>query len=212
VQPLVKRDLRAAKYLDLRRARGAVSALRRLGSDLLFHAAFYRPLGRAAGLPLRHPGVQLARMDATRCGFADASFDVVYSSACFEHLPDVPGAVAEIDRVLKPNGLAEIEIHLFSSMTGGHESELHDHRVPPAGFPLWGHLLDPEWQPPLFLNRWTDRQFRDAFAARFEILDRQVTSRHGEQYVTREIEARLAPRYTPDQLTTESVLYMLRKR
>ena len=212
VLPLVKRDLRAAKYLDIRRARGAVTALRRLGSDLLFHAAFYRPLGRAAGLAIRHPGVQLVRMDATRCGFADGSFDVVYSSACFEHLPDVPGAVAEIDRVLTPRGIAEIEIHLFTSMTGGHEPVLHDHQVPPAGFPLWGHLVDLEWQPSLFLNRWSDRQFRDAFAARFEIVDRQVTSRHGEQYLGREIEARLAWRYTRDELTTESVLYVLQKR
>jgi len=39
-----------------------------------------------------------------------------------------------------------------------------------------------------------------------------VTSRHGEQYLTPDIESRLASRYTRDELTTESALYVLRKR
>lgn len=211
VAPLVRRDLRAGKYLELLRGQGAVTALRRLASDALFHVAFYRPLGRSAGLPIRHTGTPLVRMDAARCGFANRSFDFVYSSACFEHLPDVDATLAEIDRVLKPEGVAEIEIHLFASMTGGHQPELYDHRVPPAGFPLWGHLLDPDWKASLFLNRWRERQFREAFAARFEVLDRIVTSRHGHQYLTRDIETRLASQYSPEELSAESVLYVLRK-
>lgn len=211
VLPLVRRDLRAAKYLSDLRSRGAVKALRRLASDILFHVAFYRRLGRDAGLPIRHAGTPLVRMDATRCGFATGSFDLVYSSACFEHLPDVDGTLAEIDRVLKPGGTAEIEVHLFAGMTGGHEPELYNHCAPPPGFPLWGHLSDPAWQPSLYLNRWRDRQFADAFAARFDLVDRMVTSRHGEQYLTPDIEARLKPHYSREELTTESVLYVLRK-
>ena len=211
VEPLVRRDLRAGKYRELLRRHGAVMALRRLAGDALFHFAFYRPLGRSARLPMRHAGAQLVRMDATRCGFASESFDFVYSSACFEHLPDGDATLAEIDRVLKPDGIAEVEVHLFASMTGGHEPELYDRRVPPAGFPLWGHLLDPDWKAPLFLNRWRDRQFREAFASRFQVLDKIVTSRHGHQYLTREIEAKLASRYPSEELSTESVLYVLRK-
>lgn len=211
IEPLVRRDLRAGKYRDLVRGQGPVIALRRLASDALFHLAFYRPLGRLARLPLRHAGSPLVRMDATRCGFASESFDFVYSSACFEHLPDVDATLAEIDRVLKPEGIAEIEIHLFASMTGGHDPDLYDHRAPPAGFPLWGHLLDPDWKAPLFLNRWRDRQYREAFAPRFEVLERIVTSRHGHEYLTPDIEATLASRYPPEELSTESVLYVLRK-
>jgi hypothetical protein len=97
-------------------------------------------------------------------------------------------------------------------MTGGHEPELYDQRPPPAGFRVWSHLLDPGWRPPLHLNRWRDAQFHEAFAARFDILDRIVTSRHGEQYLTAEIASRLASRYTREELATESALYVLRKR
>lgn len=42
--------------------------------------------------------------DAGRLPFADASFDAVICSEVLEHLPDVPLALSEIDRVLKPGG------------------------------------------------------------------------------------------------------------
>ncbi len=212
VLPFVRRDLSVRKYLGVLREHGAVAAARRFAGDVRFHQLFYRPLGRAAGIPIRQAGAPLVRMDATRCVFGAGTFDFVYSSACFEHLPDVEGTLAEIDRVLKPGGTAEIEVHLFASMTGGHEPELYDQRPPPAGFPVWNHLLDPRWQPPLHLNRWRDAQFHAAFAARFEVVDRMVTSRHGAQFLTAEIESTLVPRYTRDELTTESALYVLRKR
>jgi SAM-dependent methyltransferase len=212
VLPLVRREISPARYGAILRRGGAAAALRRAAGDALFHLSFYRPLARHAGVRLRHAGAPIVRMDATRCGFADGTFDFVYSSACFEHLPDVGATLAEIDRILKPGAVAEIEVHLFASMTGGHEPGLYDHRPPPSGYPLWGHLRDPNWQAPMFLNRWREPQFRDAFAARFDVLDRVVTSRHGEQYLTSEVEAQLAPRYSRDELTTESVLYVLRKR
>ena len=212
VLPLVRRDVSAGKYLRALGTHGPVAAARRLASDVRFHQSFYRPLGRTAGIAIRQAAAPLVRMDATRCGFAAGTFDFVYSTACFEHLPDVPATVSEIDRVLKPGGTAEIEVHLFASMTGGHEPELYDQRPPPAGFAVWSHLLDPGWQAPLHLNRWRDAQFHDAFAARFDIVDRIVTSRHGERYLTPDIESRLAPSYTREELTTESALYVLRKR
>lgn len=209
VLPLVRLDLRIAKYLDLRRARGSVSALRRLARDLLLHVMFDRPLLRSGEMSIRHSGVQLARMEPTRCGLADASFNVGYSSACFEYLPDVGGTVAGIDRLLKPNGIAEIEIDVFAGMTGGHERGLYSDTAPPTGFPLWAHFVDPEWKTPLFLNRWRDQQFRERFAARFGILDRQVTSRLGEEYLTRDLENSLSPRYSSEEVTPESVLNVL---
>lgn len=212
VLPFVRRDVSARKYLGVLSEHGPVAAVRRFVGDVRFHRSFYRPLGRAAGIAVRQAGAPLVRMDATRCGFAGGTFDFVYSSACFEHLPDVEATLAEIDRVLKPGGSAEIEVHLFASMTGGHEPELYDRRPPPAGYPVWGHLLDPGWRPPLYLNRWRDEQFHEALAARFDLVNRMVTSRHGEQYLTPDIESRLASRYTRDELTTESALYVLRKR
>ena len=46
----------------------------------------------------------LARMDASRLGFADASFDAVAGSLVFCSIPDPLAALAEVRRVLRPGG------------------------------------------------------------------------------------------------------------
>ena len=48
------------------------------------------------------PGLRV--MDAQKLGFPDASFDKIYSFHAIEHIPDLEGVFAEMDRVLKPGG------------------------------------------------------------------------------------------------------------
>ena len=47
----------------------------------------------------------LASANALQLPFADDSFDKVICSEVLEHIPDYTGALAEIERVLKPGGL-----------------------------------------------------------------------------------------------------------
>jgi SAM-dependent methyltransferase len=61
-----------------------------------------------APFPYRRERLTFMRMDGSRLGFADASFDVVYSLSSIEHFGGVDGArgsVAEMARVLKPGGI-----------------------------------------------------------------------------------------------------------
>ena len=48
--------------------------------------------------------------DATSLPFEDASFDVVICSEVLEHIPDYSKVLAEINRVLKPNGIMAISV------------------------------------------------------------------------------------------------------
>ena len=48
------------------------------------------------------PGLRV--MDAERLDFADATFDKIYSFHVIEHIHNLAGAFAEMDRVLKPGG------------------------------------------------------------------------------------------------------------
>lgn len=46
----------------------------------------------------------LSVMDAQALAYEDESFDKIYSFHCIEHIPDLHGAIREMNRVLKPGG------------------------------------------------------------------------------------------------------------
>lgn len=52
----------------------------------------------------------MARMDVRRLAFADRAFDLVIISHVLEHVPDFEPALAEIRRVLSPQGCAVIDV------------------------------------------------------------------------------------------------------
>ena len=46
----------------------------------------------------------LSVMDAQALAYEDEAFDKIYSFHCIEHIPDLHGAIREMNRVLKPGG------------------------------------------------------------------------------------------------------------
>jgi demethylmenaquinone methyltransferase/2-methoxy-6-polyprenyl-1,4-benzoquinol methylase len=65
--------------------------------------------GAARALAARDRGrVELTRSTARRLPFRDAQFDLVVSGFVARNLPDLPGAFAEVRRVLAPGGSAMI--------------------------------------------------------------------------------------------------------
>ncbi len=48
--------------------------------------------------------------DATRLGFDDSIFDMVIANHIMEHIPDDRRALAEIERVLRPGGIAILQV------------------------------------------------------------------------------------------------------
>lgn len=70
-----------------------------------------------------------------RLPFPDGAFDAAYTWSVFEHLPDIPAALAELRRVLRPGGHCLIQIDpLYHSPFGSHLRRLVDRP--------WGHLLE----------------------------------------------------------------------
>jgi SAM-dependent methyltransferase len=84
------------------------------------------------------PVLRVLQMDAARMDFPSDQFDVVFSRAVFEHLPDPGAAISEIRRVLKPGGVIFIVLHLFTSDSGCHDSRVFAGRR--GELPFWAHL------------------------------------------------------------------------
>jgi SAM-dependent methyltransferase len=77
----------------------------------------------AADLDPRRAAV---RLDVTHIDLPDASFDVVYASHVFEHVPDDRRAMRELRRVLRPDGFAVLIVPITATAT------IEDPSLPPA--------------------------------------------------------------------------------
>jgi len=92
---------------------------------------------RSLGDVLAGGAVRYFRGDATRLSFADDSFDVLLSRSAMEHIVPVERALAEMARVVRPNGLIHHAIDPYFWLRGCHKRGLVD--IP------WAHArLSPE--------------------------------------------------------------------
>jgi SAM-dependent methyltransferase len=110
----------------------------------------------------RAKGLEAHVMDVLGLSFPDGSFDVVYSVNCLLHVPnaDLPAALDQIHRVLRPEGLCYLGMH------GGNGDE--------------GPLADDEHDPPRFFSWRTLDQLRDFVRPRFTVLDAHSVATHRE--------------------------------
>jgi SAM-dependent methyltransferase len=75
-----------------------------------------------------HAGVRFAQMDARALAFADASFDIVASTALFEHVDRVEDAVREMARVARPGGTVFANFGpLYHTYGGAHFEGAYEH-------------------------------------------------------------------------------------
>jgi SAM-dependent methyltransferase len=155
----------------------------------------------------------LACADVTKMPYADEAFDLAISAAAFEHFLDVPAVVAELARVLRPDGLVWVAIHLFTAPSGGHNlsfTEVPLQRVP-SGVDAWDHLRRRRLPFSVPLNEWRSHQYLDAFALHFDVLGSYCWMREGEHLLTPEIESELRD-FSRDELTCGTFVIMARKR
>jgi len=201
----------AGAWLRIARRNGLERFAKSFVRHALFDRPYYRELSRKAGRPLRFPGLDVRLMDAGAIAFADAHFDLVHSNAVFEHLADVPRVLAETARILRPKGLATIVVHLFPSLSGGHDPEwAFPDEAPSRRVPPWGHLRKPGAPGGVFLNRWRATQFLEAFEARFRILEVERRT-EGDRLLTPDLERELSA-YTREDLLTRTLRVVLGRR
>ena len=202
-----------ARYAKYVREVGVPRTLRKMIGEIVYDRHYYATLGRKAGLTLTERNLDLREMDVRSATIPDSSVDLVHSNATWEHIPDVAEANRQVARVLRPGGLAYIEIHLFPSLSGGHDlpwivpgkTELGD--VIP-----WQHLRNPAWQAPVFLNRLRERDYDRLFRStpNLEIVEWRTEYIEGQHLLTEQIRAELAE-YSDQELTKRSIIVVARR-
>jgi SAM-dependent methyltransferase len=209
--PTLRMGLRT--FAEVWHRNGAERAFKSLVRHLLFDSKFIRELGQELGRPVPIDGLDLQVMDASRMEFEDSTFDFVHSMAVFEHIDDVRRAILELNRVLKPSGIAVITPHLFASLSGGHNlewlwpDEQGSDKVDP-----WDHLREKRHPANTFMNELRLSEYQSAFREIMEVVDEQLIV-EGAHYLTKELEAELtAAGYSREDLLTRTVTFFARKR
>jgi SAM-dependent methyltransferase len=70
----------------------------------------------------RDPGPRTVQADGTALPFADATFDITYSSNVLEHVPEPWAMADEMVRVTRPGGTIVVSYTLWFGPWGGHET------------------------------------------------------------------------------------------
>ncbi len=206
--------VKPSRYVRYAREVGLAKTLRKAIGELVYDRRYYSTLASRSGIRLTERGLDLRAMDIRDPALADGTFDLIHSNATWEHVPDVAAANRQIARLLKPGGLAFIEIHLFPSLSGGHDlpwivpGETTLGNVTP-----WQHLRDPEWKAPVFLNRLRERDYHILFASTegLEVVEWQTEFTEGHELLTDALRAELRD-YTGEELTKRSVIVIARRK
>jgi SAM-dependent methyltransferase len=201
------------RFLRIVKINGWERALKSLYRHWCFDYQFFRRLARQTGKNLLPDRVHVCLMDAAQLAFPDNAFDFIFSSLVFEHIDDVPAAVAEVNRVLRPGGTAWINIHLFPSLSGGHHKDWTDRRRwPTTPVPPWDHLRENRYPADNSLNKLRLGDYRRIFATSLGVQEESLV-REGEHILTPELETELARRgYPKDDLLIREVAFLCRKR
>lgn len=197
--------------LKVLRVNGFERALKSLTRNVLIDPGFFKELENAIGSVLPFSEIHIKTMDAAGLDLKDDNFDLLFSFAVLEHVADVVSAVHHMNRVLKPDGIGAVSIHLFSSLSGGHCMDWqHVESRPSSVVPLWDHLLENRYPVNLFLNKLKLQDYRNIFYSSTEVV-RETLTKEGEDLV------HLAPpslleRYAIEDLTTSGVGFIFRKK
>ena len=204
---------RPSRYVSYAKEAGAARAARKFVGELVYDRIYYRTLAQLSGLPLREDGLDLRAMDVQNPRLPVNEYDVIHSNATWEHIPDVPAANRTIADALRPGGMAYIEIHLFPSLSGGHDLPwITPGKTVLGDVQPWQHLRNPAWQEPVYLNRLRERDYRRAFedTPGLRIVQWNTEYTEGHEYLTDEVRAAL-PDYSDEELTKRSIIVVVKK-
>jgi SAM-dependent methyltransferase len=201
------------RFCRIIKVSGLERALKSLCRHVLFDRQFFRRLSRQAGKRLPLDRVNVCVMDAAHLAFPDDAFDFIFSSLVFEHIADVPAAVAEVNRALRPEGTAWINIHLFPSLSGGHHKDwTNPQKWPSPKVPPWDHIRENRYPADPSLNKLRLEDYRRIFTESLEVLE-ETPVIEGEHILTPELETELTRQgYSKEDLLVREVAFRCRKR
>lgn len=164
---------------------------------------------------LELPPVRILRDDVCHMRFVDSSFDVVFCRSVLHHISDPAVALGEITRVLRPGGVAIVNLHLYTSHNGSLDPRVMSGTYDDAF--LWAHLrpeMAEDFRGNAFLNKLRLDDWRKVLSSAWPgcTIKTESSSREGIlESAQMMVESGVIFGYTIEELTTHTVLSFWRK-
>ena len=203
---------RPRQWFELAR-RGAIRAsVRTIVHDFVHTFRYWGRLSKRARRALPFDRVHFDVADASNLPYPADSFDLIVSAAVWEHLSDVAASTREVNRCLRPGGLAFIHVALFPSLEGGHHGEWHttETNVSRTIRP-WDHLYPDRRATPVFLNGLREADYRAVFDHELTVIGWREADPDGAAFLSDEVR-RALPDYSDKDLLTPWISVLATKR
>ena len=201
-----------AKYIRMIGRNGLERSVKSALRELLFDRSYYKALNKYSGKTLHKNKLTINNAEAGNLPFQNNFFDLVVSNAVFEHIEDVPSALKEINRICKPDAVYYIVIHLYCSLSGGHNMRwAFPEKSIPDDVPPWDHLRGNEFPTHIYLNKLQETEYRAIFEQYTEILEWNDGPNEGEELLTPDIALELSE-YSREELLKRYVTVICRPK
>jgi SAM-dependent methyltransferase len=199
------------KYIEIWQRNGLERMFKTFMGRILVQRDYYFYLKEACNSPLKFVDLDLRQMDVTNLSFDDEEFDIVISNAVFEHIQDVPRAVRELKRVMKKGAITYHLIHLFTSLSGGHNLNwANPDEYVPKNIPPWDHLRKKLFPAHVYLNKLRMKDYIQIFENNSTILECKVGKTEGKSLLTPGIKKELSE-YSEEELIARDLIIVAKK-
>jgi len=201
-----------SKYVRMVLKNGLERSVKSAIRETLFDQTYFSTLEQAAGQKLSKRNLKIINTDSDRLPFEDNYFDIIISNAVFEHIENVGDAIKELVRVSKPGAVLYNVIHLYASLSGGHNLQwANPEKRIPEDAPPWDHLRQNKYPTHIYLNKLRERDYKSYFSENTEILEWIDGIMEGRGLLSEDIRCELS-QYTEDELLKRDVTVICRPK
>lgn len=188
-----------------------------LAWDCLLCGRYHKELSKIRGNKIGNKEIRKSKLlfhPPDEINLPNNYVDVIITNSVFEHVKDTMALLIEMNRLLEPNGIVYFQIHLFPSLSGGHNEWAWPQKIKSSKTPPWSHVReDCDYSPPsgIFLNRLRQQDFIKMFEETFKIISIENIDREGKNLLTPKILEKIPSYYSKDDLLNRNVAVLMRK-
>ncbi len=188
-----------------------LNLIENLAWDFLLCGRFHKELSKIYGKKMGNKQIKKANFffhNIENLDIPENFADVIITNSVFEHVDDLNRLLLKMKQILKLNGITYNQIHLYPSLSGGHDEWSFPELEEPRDIPPWSHIrTDCDYKTPvnIFLNKYKQSVYEREFEKKFGSIEIENIHVEGEKLLNEDILKSIPDEFTRDDLLNRNV-------